>query len=356
MNTSSKTYTIAHKEQTTVTIGENILHELSKLLAPYNHSGFFIICDTTTERLFLPKIVELLRPLNATIVSYTLPEGEKGKSMDNLTNIFTNMLTNNLARKSAVIALGGGVVGDVTTFAAGLYLRGIDCIQIPTTLLAQVDSALGGKGAINIEGLKNMIGIIRQPRLVVADTALLISLPKEQLRSGMGEVVKYAIAFDKELFSLLNDNVLSSLNLSNIVKRSIDIKMRVVEKDPLDTTETRAKVNFGHTLGHAIELSSGLSHGKAVAVGMVFAIKLSQKLSLLLENTAEDAIALIKKYELPISVKDVDKNKVLSLMSKDKKAVKGNVSFVLLKDIGETVVQNDVPQALIEETFSEVVT
>ncbi len=354
MNVSTRNYKITYSEQTTIAIGKNILKELAYLLKPYGHSRYFIIVDNTTKELFLDSVVNALEILNIPIVTHTFPQGEEGKTLLNLTNIFTNMLTNNIDKKGAVIALGGGVVGDVATLAAGLYLRGIDCIQIPTTLLAQVDSAIGGKGAVNVQSYKNMVGIIRQPRLVVADTSLLASLPKKQVRSGMGEIIKYALAFDKKLFSMLQNNTFASLDFQNIVKRSIDIKMKVVVEDVLDKANIRTTVNFGHTLGHAIEIDSHLFHGEAIAIGMAFAIKLSQKLNLLSAEIAKEAIDLIRKYQLPTSIKGPNKIEVLSMFSKDKKAVKGIVQFVLLKDIGQTVVTGDIPPTIIKETLSEV--
>lgn len=354
MNVSTKTYTISHSEQTTIIVGKNALKELPSLLTPYSHSGYFIVVNSTTKELFLDTAVSALQPLNVPVTTFTLPEGEKGKTMQELTHIFTNMLTNNIDRNGAVIALGGGVVGDVTTVAAGLYTRGIDCIHIPTTLLAQVDSAIGGKGAINTQNHKNMIGVIRQPRLIVVDPQLLQSLPEKEQRSGMGEVIKYALAFDKELFSILSESEMATADFEAIIKRCIEIKMTAVEKDPLDKEGPRALLNFGHTLGHAIELNARIPHGQAIAIGMVFAIKLSQKLNHLSAEVAEDAIDLIKKYGLPTSIKDVNKTEVIAMFSKDKKAVKGNVQFILLKNIGETIIQGDVPKTIIEQVLSEV--
>jgi 3-dehydroquinate synthase len=258
-----------------------------------------------------------------------------------------------LDRKSAVIALGGGVVGDITTLAAALYYRGIDCIQIPTTLLSQVDSSLGGKGAVDLDTHKNTIGIIKQPRMVIVDTDTITSLPQHQIKSGMGEVIKYAIAMDRELFSLLEKQQ-STDNLEEVITRCITLKMDIVKKDPQDLTTQRSVVNFGHTLGQAIELQTNLTHGEAIAIGMAFVIKLSQKLHMLSATDAQKSLALLKQYDLPIQINDVSLQKTLEQMKKDKKSHAGQIRFVLLEGIGKPKANCVVDDSILQDVLSEV--
>ncbi|MBI2036244.1 3-dehydroquinate synthase, partial [Candidatus Microgenomates bacterium] len=284
---------------------------------------------------------------------FVIEGNEESKSMETLLRLVIFMKEKNVDKKGALVAVGGGVIGDIATVAAGLYFRGIDCIQIPTTLLAQVDSAIGGKGAVNIGTHKNTIGIIRQPRLVIIDTEFLASLPKEQFTSGMAEVVKYAIAFDNELFEKLQTTKDLLSELPWIINRCSTIKMGIVKKDPLEQN-IRALVNFGHTAGQAIELLAKIPHGYAIAVGMTFAIKVSTRMHLLHKSMADAALELIKQYKLPTTVQGLSIDDIYKQIRKDKKTVSNVPKFVLLTKIGEAKPNQMVPEKIILDVLQEI--
>ncbi|MBP9719251.1 MAG: 3-dehydroquinate synthase [Candidatus Levybacteria bacterium] len=346
-------YSIPVTEDTEVIIGKDILSTIGSVIKPYAYSKVAILVDATTQKLFLPTIKASLTKEGIAYCIIAIPGGEKSKDFAHLQTILSAFYTNHLDRKSVVVALGGGVVGDIATLAAGLYFRGIDCIQIPTTLLSQVDSSLGGKGAVDLETHKNTIGIIRQPRVVVIDTKTIQSLPATQMRSGMGEVIKYAIAMNPKLFTLLAETD-GLAQLDEIVATCVTLKMEIVEKDPQDITTQRAVVNFGHTLGQAIELKTTLTHGEAISIGMAFVIKLSQKMQILSDDEAEKSLKLLQKYDLPITISGVDKEKAIQQMKKDKKSVGGKIRFVLLEGIGKPKANCIVEESLVDEVLSRV--
>lgn len=347
------TYKIRNVEPSTIVVGENILDDLTSLLLPFKHTGFFVLCDEYTKKIYeerAKKSMSVLGPVHLEI----LKAGEREKQIETVVRAATSML-GKIDRKGAVIAIGGGVVGDIATLLAGLYYRGIDCIQIPTTLLAQVDAAVGGKGGVNLGMVKNVLGVVKQPKLIISDTSLLSSLSDGKLRSGMGEVIKYAISQDPTLFeNLERATKLSSSLLSKIVHRTTALKMAVVVNDPNERSYHRMTLNFGHTLGHAVELTKDLSHGEAVAVGMAFAIRLSVLVGNLSKVDAHRALQLIKKYELPTTVSSVKENEVIDMMQKDKKIIAGKLRFVLLKGIGQAYVQNNVSDSLVKNVLKEV--
>lgn len=347
--------TVSRIESTQIVIGSALLDKLSSFLASYSHSSYVILCDTSTEKLFLPQIIQSLTALSLPIHILKIEEGEKSKNLGVISHLLNSMLTLGLDRQSAIIALGGGVIGDIATTLSGLYFRGIDCIQIPTTLLSQVDSSLGGKGAIDINEHKNTVGLIKQPKMVIIDTSLTKSLPQKQITSAMGEIVKYAIAMDKELFEKLEQ----SKNLHDefvewIVKRSVQLKMSIVEKDPQDTSGIRAVLNFGHTLGQAIELKTSLTHGEAIAIGMTFAIKLSEYKNLISQHDAKRALKLIKKYDLPITISGLNTKDLLKNMQKDKKTTAKEFRFVLLTSLGNALTNQNVSEEEIKKVLPNV--
>ncbi len=349
-----KTYEMPRSETTRLVFGDHLLRDIHSLLREYAHTGYVLLCDETTKKLYADEAAASLRKLGAPIHLLALPKGEREKSMKNVMLVLDFMLKRDLDKKGAVVALGGGVVGDIATAVAGLYRRGIECVQIPSTLLAQVDSAYGGKGGVNVRQYKNMVGLIHHPILAVIDTSLLSSLPQKQIRSGLGEILKYAIALDKPLFETLErtDNVLEEMN--SIVRSCAEIKMGAVTRDPLDTENTRVALNFGHTLGHAVEIMSRLTHGEAVALGMAFAISVSRRAQILSDDDADRALRLIRKFGLPLSVRGVDPKKVREIMEKDKKNIGGKARLVLLGGIGLPLVKNDVEERTIGEALQEI--
>lgn len=352
---NQKRYHISHDETTDVVVGVDVLSSLDSILKAEKYSKCMILCTDTTKELFIKTVEDSLNKLKILVSEFVIADGEEGKKEETLLSVLEEMANQQLDRKSALIALGGGALGDVATLAAGLYFRGIDCVQIPTTLLSQVDASIGGKGAVNLGQHKNTIGIFKQPRYIIIDINLAKSLPKDQLVSGAGEIAKYAIAMDKNLFDKLYslekiDNIIDE----NIIATCAMLKMEIVQKDPKEQN-VRATLNFGHTFGHAIELTTQLPHGQAIAIGMAFAIKLSVYRELLPQEEADKAISLLQKLELPITIDGVDKKAILDLMHKDKKAVGGKIKFVLLEEIGKVKIGQEVEDALVQKTLSEVI-
>lgn len=349
------TFSITQKEQTTIIVGESLLQTVGEIVEKEQYTGFLLVCSPQTQELYEQILLSSLKKLDLPIKTFVIENGEEHKSLATVEKALRAMLEAGLDKRSAVLALGGGIAGDVATLIAGLYYRGIDCIQIPTTLLAQVDSAYGGKGGVNLDIYKNMIGVIKQPRFVIVDTDTLKTLPKIQILSGLGEAVKYGIAHDSTFFDYLASHTPETVDLEELIQRCSSIKMGMVEKDPLDTGTTRIALNFGHTLGHAVERLGDLPHGLAVAVGMAFAIQLSEKAGILQSADAAKALSLLKQYGLPTTIEKVDKDAVLEIMKKDKKAVGGKIRFVLLSTIGKTVVVDSIDPKLIDTTLAEVI-
>ena len=320
-------------------------------------SSVFIVSDSTVAPLYLKDVMNSLQT-DLSVSSVIIPSGEQSKSFSEYERLLTEALKAGLDRKSVLIALGGGVVGDIAGFVAATYMRGIRFIQMPTTLLAH-DSSVGGKVAINHALGKNMIGAFHQPEAVFYDTEMLFSLPEREWRAGFAEVFKHGLILDHSFFEWLKENVtdFTSINedlITDVLARSIAIKAKVVSEDEREQG-IRAYLNLGHTLGHAIEAVSGygkITHGEAVVIGIVFAMKLSEKHF----HTNLDIPSLITwvetfGYETVIPA-DLDRNKLLDVMKKDKKTEAGSIRMVLLKKLGEACVEKietDVIRSLLNE-------
>jgi 3-dehydroquinate synthase len=263
-------------------------------------------------------------------------------------------------RKGLICALGGGVVGDTVGFIAASYLRGIDYIQLPTTLLAQVDSSLGGKVGVNFEGKKNMVGSFYQPRAIIADVALLESLPPAEMRHGLAEVIKYGIAMDEGLYRILEQkeaNDFSTTELKDIVMRCCRLKAGIVEIDETERTGQRAILNFGHTVGHALEAVSGFkghSHGEAVAVGIIAVAKISQRLGILKADDVERIKKLIAKFGLPVACSGVSPDALIAAIRFDKKTTLGRTRWVLVKGIGKGITDQTVAADVVKKVLKEL--
>lgn len=293
----------------------------------------------------------------------TIPAGEAGKDFAIVQYLVNQLLTTGVERSGALIALGGGAVGDVAGFVAAITLRGISLIQLPTTLLAQVDSSIGGKTGINTQAGKNLVGAFHQPALVLIDPELLRTLPHRQIRSGYAEVVKYALISDREFFDWLDDNGLAICSgqpdpTAYAIKRCCEIKSEFVSTDEYDYGR-RSLLNFGHTFGHAIETASGFDgstlHGEAVAAGMVLASELSQRLGWLALEQAKRVSAHLSKMGLPVSrPENCSPLQLLELMTRDKKARAGQPIFILLKKLGQAVVHDKVPSSLVVQILEEL--
>jgi 3-dehydroquinate synthase len=283
-----------------------------------------------------------------------VPEGEVSKSLGQVEKLYDRLLELNCDRKSVLIALGGGVIGDLVGFVAATYQRGINFIQVPTTLLSQVDSSVGGKTGVNHPKGKNMIGAFYQPRLVVTDLQTLKTLPIKEYRAGLAEIVKYGVISDASFFEFLEKNYKDILNLNHdclsyIIENSCAIKAKVVEKDERETHH-RMILNFGHTLGHAIESLTGYSrfvHGEAVAIGMVRAAELSHSMGKCSKEVPRRLETLLKNLGLPVEMPELDPTAVIESLYHDKKTMDNKIKFILVKEIGSIEIVEQVPESEI---------
>lgn len=320
-----------------------------------------IITDTNVAPLYAVKIASLF-PVKPMI--YAIPAGEENKNLQQIQEIYRFLIENHFDRSSFLAALGGGVVGDMTGYAAATYLRGIDFIQIPTTLLAQADSSIGGKTGVDFEGYKNMVGAFYMPKLVFASPYFLKTLDGRQYVSGFAEIMKHGLIKDEDYYVWLIDHIYEigardPETLSEMLYRSNEIKKEVVEKDPTEKGD-RMLLNFGHTIGHAIEKYKDftLTHGECVALGCVAAAYISYKRNLLTWEEYYEIRDMFVPFGLPISVTDIDKNEVLRLTKSDKKVRDGKLNFVLLRGVGKafvdrTVTDEEILAAVDEITWTE---
>lgn len=282
--------------------------------------------------------------------------GEKVKTLDTLQQIYRELVTLEMDRSGFIVGIGGGIVCDIAGFAASTFMRGLDFGFVSTSLLSQVDASTGGKNGVNFQGYKNMIGVFNQPRFVICDTAMLETLPRNELISGFAEVIKHAAIGSEKMFRFLWENAGRALRLDRevleqLVYDSVMIKAAVVAKDEREKGERR-KLNFGHTFGHAIEITSGLSHGEAISIGMVFAANLSVKRGLLERGQAGKLKDLLVKFQLPVTI-DIDKKLILDALKKDKKREGGGIHFVLLEKTGKAVV-HEIPFNELEEVIRDM--
>lgn len=320
-------------------------------------SDAVIITNRKLFGLYRKSIPSSLKNSGITSRFEFIPDSERAKSGDTAAKLIGRISAYDTKKQLFIIALGGGVAGDLAGFIASVYKRGIPYVQIPTTLLAQVDSAIGGKVAIDLPVAKNLIGAFHQPRLVLSDALALKTLPGRQVRNGLAEVIKYGIIRDGTLFSFIEKNyrkinALDAKAVEYIVSRCSRIKADVVSKDEFDKKGARAVLNFGHTIGHAIEAAGGYSgrygHGEAVAVGMVIASRISESLGMLRRQEADRIESLIKKVGLPVSVKGISPEAIYSAYLHDKKFIRGKNRFILPRKIGQVVIAEGVPEHLIK--------
>ncbi len=333
-------------------IGSGLLARAELVVPHLAQPRAVIVTNPTVGALYLDALTAALGGVGVGVVPVMVPDGESYKNWETLNRVFDALLTNHCERSTALIALGGGVVGDLTGFAAAVYLRGVPFIQVPTTLLAQVDSSVGGKTGINHPLGKNMIGAFYQPRLVLADIGTLDTLPPRELAAGLAEVIKYGLILDSRFFEWLEANMARLVArdpaaLAHAVRRSCELKAEVVAQDERESG-LRALLNLGHTFGHAIE--AGLSfgtwlHGEAVAAGTVQAARLSQRLGFLSEADVQRVVALLQRANLPTAAPDLGVDRYLELMGLDKKVEGGKLRLVLLRRIGEGYVSAEFPQA-----------
>ncbi|MBQ8411115.1 MAG: 3-dehydroquinate synthase [Ruminiclostridium sp.] len=319
-----------------VVIGKGLLENAGELIAnTIKGRKAVIVTDDIVNSLYAEKLTASMAKAGFTTDVFVFPNGEESKSHKTLIELYDFLSKKNITRSDFLVALGGGVVGDLTGFAAATYLRGIDYVQIPTTLLAQVDSSVGGKTAVDIEAGKNLVGAFKQPDIVIADTDTLATLTDDIFTDGMGEVVKYGMIWSKSLFELLKTGKAKE-NLEKIVEECVDIKRQVVETDEFDTG-LRMILNFGHTLGHSIEKFynyKGFSHGKAVSVGMYLMTVIAEKGGLIETPLSEELKACLEANNMPFT-SEADGASLFNGAVNDKKRFSDNINLIICREIGK---------------------
>ncbi len=346
-------------------IGSGIIRKLPELFRKFKIRGnVLVVSQKKILKLHGSRLKGILKKSDVNISFYEVPDGEKAKSEKELFRLYSAMLRSRLDRSSHVIALGGGVVGDLVGYAASTYKRGIGLIHIPTTLLAQVDSSIGGKTAINLKDGKNLVGSFYHPKMIICDVNFLKTLPQKDLSDSLAEVIKYGMMQGERLFRWLEQNIHKALQknigiLEKIVVESANIKVRVVESDPYEARGYRDILNYGHTFAHAFEARSEygrLTHGQAVACGMVAAAELAFKLGMLDHKIIRRQFDLIKSAGLPTSIKKFAyrPREISKYFSVDKKIRDGKIKFILPQGIGRLAVVKGISPSLIEETLEFV--
>ena len=354
-----------------VHIGPDLLGDAGRLLAPLLGKGatgrqVAVVTDENVAHLHYPRFASGLDEVGLTAAPIILPPGEQSKNFAQLEHVIDSLLTLGVERGGLIVALGGGVVGDLTGFAAAVLKRGVDFVQVPTTLLSQVDSSVGGKTAINTAKGKNLVGAFHQPRLVVADTDALTTLPERELLGGYAEIVKYGLLGDSEFFGWLENHGAGALGgdtkaITHAVAHSCTMKAAIVARDERETGD-RALLNLGHTFGHALEAATAYSerliHGEGVAMGCVLAFKLSARLGLLPASDAERVARHFKSVGLMTRISEIsgprlEAETLLAHMRHDKKAKAGQMTFILAKGIGQAFIARDVPDDAVLAVLRE---
>jgi 3-dehydroquinate synthase len=345
-----------------IEIGSGNLRETARFCdADAEDAHAVIITDANVDDLYTEPVADSLVEAGAEVDILSVEAGEHSKAPEVAAELWEQMLDQGADRKSVVVALGGGVVGDLAGFVAATFARGVRFVQVPTTLLAQVDSSVGGKVGVNLPGAKNMVGAFWQPRGVVIDVDVLDTLPQREYRAGLAEVVKYGIIQDAEFFAFLEANVepINSRDhavLTRIIERCCRLKADVVEQDEREETGLRAILNYGHTFGHAFEAATGyeeLLHGEGVAMGMMCAARLAQRIGRVDAAFVDRQRALLEAFGLPLTVPDVGPDELIELMYRDKKVDRGKLRFVLPSRIGHVECVSDVATQDIVDALAE---
>ncbi len=341
-----------------INIGSGLLMQTGRQLKEYGFAGkIVIITNPIVKRLYGNTLKQSLTGEGFEVTVLQVPDGEEQKSLEVAGRLYNELTDSYSERTTSILALGGGVIGDLAGFVAATYLRGVPLIQIPTTLLAQVDSSIGGKVAVNHGQLKNKIGAFYQPRLVISDISTLRTLPTQEFISGLAEVIKYAVIGDKEFFAYLERNLdqIKSLDerlLEEVVCKSSQIKAEVVEKDERDLG-LRNTLNYGHTVGHAVESASDFKvrHGEAVALGMLAAGRISNKLGLLDKSDLIRLKRIIERADLTIELPNLEVEKIIQAIKHDKKILRDKIRFVLPKALGNVFITDEVSLSLVEQVL-----
>lgn len=346
-----------------ILIGSDLLAQSGVLFAANGVKGrIMVVTNPTVAQWYLEPLMDSLRSSGYQAEAFLIPDGEEYKSLEQANRIYDQLVKGKYDRKSVLVALGGGVIGDLTGFVAATYMRGIRFIQVPTTLLAQVDSSIGGKTAVNHPQGKNLIGVFYQPSLVVSDVATFGTLPDREFSSGMVEVIKHGVILDPEYFKMLL-NELPALKtrkpelMTEIVEGSCRIKARVVQEDEKETG-LRGILNFGHTIGHALESITDYQyykHGEAVAVGILAALKIAIRNDTLQDSGLEQSLAfLFGALDLPTAIPGLNVAEIISLLYLDKKVEYGKVRWVLPERLGQVTISNEIPGETVKDTLLEL--
>ncbi len=322
-----------------IIIGKDILNIIPEKLKELTKAKtVVIITDDNVDKLYSAKVSGLIQNSGFKTLKFVFPHGEANKTMKTVCEILEFMAENKVTRSDVIVALGGGIVGDVSGFAASCYLRGIDFIQVPTTFLSAIDSSVGGKTGVNLTSGKNLAGAFYQPRLVVCDTSTFNTLPKENFKEGIAEAIKYGVICDRPLFDMLSEN--DTWDTETVIERCVSIKAQIVSEDEFDTGK-RQLLNFGHTVGHAIEKATDykVSHGIAVGIGMAIISKISDSLSWSKENTYTDIIKCLENNKIPTETTALNEE-LLSAMVNDKKRNGDTINLVIPEKIGNCVLRS----------------
>lgn len=344
-----------------VLVGQNLLGRTGELAASHWKSPkrCAIVTDANVGPLYGETVSASLKSAGFDPLTITVPAGEPSKSMPEVENVCRQMLAAGLDRSAFVVALGGGVIGDLAGFCAAILSRGVPYLQIPTTVLSQVDSSVGGKTGVNVAEGKNLLGAFHQPKLVIADTDTLQSLPGREYREGYAEIIKHAAIRDADMIPMIAAQGESRENLAPLIARNVAIKAAVVEEDEKEISGVRALLNFGHTIGHAIEAAAGygeLLHGEAISLGVIAALRMSEKRSSLTPEDSEQILQLLDQFQLPKALPNTfNVEKILKLMQTDKKFVQGQIRFVLLPRLGDAFVSSEVTQDDIRQRIEELI-
>lgn len=327
----------------------------------YENRKLVIMTDETVAKFYLEEVKQVLLSVSTQVFSHVFKAGEEYKNLDSVQEGYSFLIENKIDRKDVLIALGGGVVGDMTGYIAATYLRGIDFVQIPTTLLAQLDSSIGGKTGVDFLQYKNMVGAFKMPALVYMNLSLLSTLEDRQFYNGFAEAMKHGLIRDALYYEWMISHMYEICDrdpetLEQLIFRSCEIKKAIVEKDPLEKGD-RALLNFGHTLGHAIEKYKNftLLHGECVALGCVAAAFISWKKQLLSMEEYYEVRDMFVPFQLPISIEDIEVDRIVEITKSDKKMEQGNIKFILLKKIGKAVIDTGVTEEEIINAMEELI-
>ena len=340
-----------------VFIADGILDSIGERLRAWRSVGkVAVVTDSNVAPLYADRVLSSLTAAGFSPCLIVVPAGEASKCLAGIEMICDAMISGGLDRTSMVVALGGGVIGDLAGFAAAVFYRGISYVQVPTTVVAQVDSAVGGKTGVNATGGKNLIGAFHQPSMVLCDPSTLATLPVREFNEGVAEIIKHAAIRMPEMLDSLHANQRSGL--APLIAKNVSIKAKIVAADEFETKGLRALLNFGHTLGHAIENVAGygtLLHGEAISIGLHAALKLSAKYENLSDADANRVLAALRAFDLPLEIpSDLQTTRIFDAMMKDKKFAAGSMRFILLRSLGQPVISNDVTAEAVREVIASL--